>query len=201
MSKPYRVQDKYFKRAKERGWRARSAFKLEEIQKKFRVVRSGDTVADLGAAPGSWSQALCKWAAPGKIYALDLQEIDPIAPNVEIHQVDITDEAALARIWGTDEKAGARKLNGVVADLAPKTTGQHDVDAYHSAELNHAVLNFCEKHLKKKGYLITKIFQGEDFQQVVKRAKGKFKNVKCFKPESCRDRSREIYIVGQHFLG
>ncbi|MBT5015871.1 RlmE family RNA methyltransferase [Candidatus Peregrinibacteria bacterium] len=194
MPKQYRTQDKYFKRAKERGLRARSAFKLEEIQKKFRLVRDRDMVADLGAAPGSWSQVLSKWVGPGKIFALDLQAIEEIAPNVLIYQVDITDEAAVAAV-------GAGQVDGVVADLAPKTTGQHDVDAYHSAELNHAVLNFCEKHLKKRGYVITKIFQGEDFQQVVKRAKKKFKRVKCFKPESCRDRSRETYIVGQGFLG
>ena len=194
MSKPYRVQDKYFNRAKERGLRARSAFKLEEIQKKFKLVKSGDVIADLGAAPGSWSQVLSRWVGQGKVFALDLQEIDPIAANVEVHQVDITDEIKVAAV-------GAGQVDGVVADLAPKTTGQHDVDAYHSAELNHAVLDFCEKHLKRSGYLITKIFQGEDFQQVVKRAKGKFKIVKCFKPDSCRDLSRETYIVGQGFLG
>ena len=194
MPRPYRVQDRYFQEAKQRGLRARSAFKLEEIQKKFKLVRSGDKVADLGAAPGSWSQVLSKWVGPGKVFALDLQEIDPLADNVEIHQVDITDEAAVAAV-------GAGQVNGVVADLAPKTTGQHDVDAYHSAELNHAVLNFCEKHLRRGGYVITKIFQGEEFQQVVKRSKKKFKQVKCFKPDSCRDRSRETYIVGQGFLG
>ncbi len=194
MPRPYRVQDRYFKEAKQRGLRARSAFKLEEIERKFRLVKKRDIVADLGAAPGSWSQVLSKWVGPGKVFALDLQAIEDIAPNVEIHQVDITDEAAVAAV-------GAGQVNGVVADLAPKTTGQHDVDAYHSAELNHAVLNFCEKHLKKGGYLITKIFQGEDFQQVVKRSKGMFKRVKCFKPDSCRDRSRETYIVGSGFLG
>lgn len=194
MPKPYRVQDKYFKRAKEHGFRARSAFKLEEIQKKFQLIKAGNYVADLGAAPGSWSQVLSKWVGPGKVFALDIQVMEEIAPNVAIHQIDILDEAAVAA-------AGAGQVDGVVADLAPNTTGQHDADAYHSAELNHAVLNFCEKHLKKGGYLATKIFQGEDFQQVVKRAKTKFKQVKCFKPEACRDRSRETYIVGQGFLG
>jgi 23S rRNA (uridine2552-2'-O)-methyltransferase len=194
MPKPYRVRDRYFQEAKQRGLRARSAFKLEEIQKKFKLVRRGDKVADLGAAPGSWAQVLSKWVGPGKVFALDLQEIDPLADNVEVYKVDITDEVAVAAV-------GAGQVDGVVADLAPKTTGQHDVDAYHSAELNHAVLSFCEKHLKRGGYVATKIFQGEDFQQVVKRSKKMFKQVKCFKPQSCRDRSRETYIVGQGFLG
>lgn len=194
MPRPYEIQDKYFKRAKEHGLRARSAFKLEGVQKKFHLIKSGDYVADLGAAPGSWSQVLSKWVGPGKVFALDILPMEEIAPNVKIYQIDILDKEAVAA-------AGAGQVDGVVADLAPKTTGQHDADAYHSAELNQAVLNFCEKHLKKGGYLITKIFQGEDFQQVVKRAKSMFRQVKCFKPEACRDRSRETYIVGQGFLG
>lgn len=193
MPKAYQVQDKYFHRAKERNLRARSAFKLDDIQKKFRLVKKGQVLADLGAAPGSWSQVVSNWIGRGgKIFALDLQEIDPIADNVALFKVDITDEVAL-------EKCGIRKVDGVLADLAPKTTGQHDIDAYHSAELNQAVLNFAQNHLKNKGYVITKIFQGEEFQEVVARAKKMFKQVKCFKPPACRDRSRETYIVCMGF--
>ncbi len=192
MPKPYKVRDEYFHRAKKMNLRARSAFKLEEIQKKFNLVKPGHVVADLGAAPGSWSQMLSRWVGKGHVYALDLQEIEPIAENVAIFQVDITDEKAL-------EVVGVNKVDGVVADLAPKTTGQHDVDAYHSAELNHAVLNFCERYLREKGYCITKIFQGEEFQEVLSRTKNLFKEVRCFKPPACRDRSREIYIICNEF--
>lgn len=192
---PYIVRDKYYKRAKEQDLRARSAFKLDELQRKFRLVKPGQTIADLGAAPGSWSQRLSEWLTPqGTVFSLDLQAMEPIASNVNIHQIDLTDTAAV-------EAIGIQEVNGVVADLAPKTTGIHDADAYHSAELNHAVLDFCQNHLKKNGYVMTKIFQGEEFQEVVARAKRLFRNVKCFKPDASRDRSRETYIVGEGFKG
>jgi 23S rRNA (uridine2552-2'-O)-methyltransferase len=193
MAKPYVVRDKFYQKAQEQGLRARSAFKLDEIQQKFKAIKPGHVVADLGAAPGSWSQRLTKLVGPkGHVIAFDLQEIDPIADNVEIHQADITDEVLLSKII-------KRPVHGVVADLAPKTTGRHDADAYHSAELNHSVLNFCDSHLKKGGYVITKIFQGEEFQEVVARSKKMFSRVKVFKPVSCRDRSRETYIIGIGF--
>lgn len=195
MTKPYIAQDKYFHRAKEENLRARSAFKLTEIQEKFHLVKSGQTVVDLGAAPGSWSQKLSQWVGDsGMAIAMDLQEIAPIADNVVIYQADITDEEIL-------DILGIEMVDGVVADLAPKTTGVHDADAYHSSELNHAVLNFCDHHLKKGGYVVTKIFQGDGFQDVVGRAKKVFEKVKCFKPPACRDRSRETYIVGSEFKG
>lgn len=191
------VQDPYFQKAKAMGLRARSAFKLDEIQEKFHVVKPGHVVADLGAAPGSFAQVLSKWVgAKGRVVAVDLTLIDPLAANVEIHQADITDVEMMGKIF-----AGAQltKVDGVVADLAPKTSGIHDADAYHSAELNHAVLDFCERFLKPGGYVVTKIFQGEEFAEVVARAKRLFKNVKCFKPAACRDSSRETYIVGAGF--
>lgn len=211
-------QDKYFQKAKALGLRARSAFKLEEIQEKFRLVKAGHAVADLGAAPGSFAQMLSKWVGPkGNVVAVDLTLIEPIAHNVEIHQANITDYALMEKIFegigeGSGQRAGSRKegaktprkeslLDGVVADLAPKTSGIHDADAYHSAELNHAVLNFCEHFLKSGGYCVTKIFQGEEFSEVVARAKKLFKTAKCFKPQACRDSSREMYIVGTGFRG
>lgn len=193
MPKPYVVKDKYFQKAKEQDLRARSAFKLDEIQQKFRLVKPQQTLADLGAAPGSWAQRLSQWVGPkGLIFALDLQPIEAIADNVHLHEIDITDEVALSNI-------GMTEVDGVLADLAPRTTGVHDADAYHSAELNHAVLNFCKTHLKPKGFMVTKIFQGEGFDGFLKRLKPYFATVKCFKPSACRDRSRETYIIGQGF--
>ena len=110
-----------------------------------------------------------------------------------IYQADITDKDLMETLF-------FEPVNGVVADLAPKTTGIHDADSYHSAELNHAVLDFCESYLEKGGYVITKIFQGEGFEEVMARAKKLFKQVKCFKPKACRDRSRETYVVGVEFM-
>lgn len=195
MPKPYVVQDKFFHKAKEQNLRARSAFKLDEIQQKFHLVKPGHCVADLGAAPGSWSQRLSQWVGPqGVVFALDQQEIEPLGKNVKIFQLDLTDRVLL-------EHLGLTRVDGVVADLAPKTTGVHDADAYHSAELNHVVLDFCLDHLKPGGYVVTKIFQGEEFNEVLNRIKKLFSKVKCHKPEASRDRSRETYIVGQHFTG
>lgn len=204
MTKPYIVQDRFFKKAKEEQLRARSAFKLDEIQQKFNLVKPGQLVADLGAAPGSWSQRLGQWVKAGRVFAFDLQVMEPIATNVSIHQVDITDSDLLNKIF--DQELGASPgrarpetplLDGVVADLAPKTTGIPDADAYHSAELNEAVLDFCERYIKPGGYVITKIFQGEEFASIVARMKRLFKTVSCFKPSASRDRSRETYIIGR----
>lgn len=195
MTKPYVVRDTYFKKAKADGLRARSAFKLDEIQSKFGVVKPGQTVADLGAAPGSWAQRLCGWVgAGGTVVAVDLQEIVPLADNVVIYKADITDMPLMETLF-------FERVDGVVADLAPKTSGVKDADAYHSAELNHAVLDFCERFLKKGGYVVTKIFQGEDLGGVVTHARRLFGQVKCFKPRACRDASRETYIVGTGFIG
>jgi 23S rRNA (uridine2552-2'-O)-methyltransferase len=195
MIKRYIVRDKYFQMAKEQNLRTRSAFKLDNIQKKFHLIQKGQTVADLGAAPGSWAQRLSQWVgADGRVIAIDIQKIEPIANNVEIHCSDITDHELLNKIFD-------QKLDGILADLAPKTTGIHDADTYHSAELNGAVLDVCEKQLKAGGYLVTKIFQGEEFADIVRRAKTMFKQVKCFKPEASRDRSRETYIIGIGFKG
>jgi 23S rRNA (uridine2552-2'-O)-methyltransferase len=187
MTKPYQVKDHYFFMAKEQGYRARSAFKLEEIDKKFRLIDEDHVVVDLGAAPGSWTQYLARQIKTGKVFALDLQEMEPLG-IVEMHQIDVTNVEEVDMLCFP-------QVDGVVADLAPKTTGVHDSDAYHSAELNYAVLDFCERYLKPGGYMVSKIFQGEDFQGVVARSKKMFKLVKCFKPPACRDRSRETYIV------
>ncbi|KKR08701.1 MAG: 23S rRNA methyltransferase [Candidatus Peregrinibacteria bacterium GW2011_GWF2_39_17] len=160
MPKPFTTKDQYFYLAKAKNLRARSAFKLEEIQKKFSLIKNGAIIADLGAAPGSWSQLLSQWIGQkGKIFAIDLQEIEPIASNVQIFCGDITDFKFLNKIF-------EQKITGAVADLAPKTTGTPDADSYHSAELNHAVLDICQKYLHPNGFLITKIFQGEEFVKV-----------------------------------
>lgn len=201
MTKPFVVRDHYFHKAKRSNLRARSAFKLDEIQKKFNLIGSGHTIADLGAAPGSWSQRLSQWVGiEGRVIAFDLQSIDFIANNVMICAGDIIDLDFLNKIF---DQIGLSKhsLNGVTADLAPKTTGVSDADAYHSVELNHAALNFCNHWLKPNGYLISKIFEGAEFSEVLMRAKKIFKQVNCFKPQACRDRSRETYIVGRGFRG
>lgn len=190
MPLPYQVKDQYFRQAKQDGYRARSAYKLIEIQRRFRLVKSGDKVLDLGAAPGSFLQVLKKWVGKkGEVWGVDLQAIEPIV-GVKTFQADIFDAEKMTEILGE------RKFDVITADLAPATSGIKDVDQARSVELNLQVLRIARTYLKKGGKMTVKIFQGEDFPGFLKEFKRDFGKVKCFKPDASRDRSREIYVVG-----
>lgn len=201
MPRPYQVQDKYFQLAKDKGYRARSAFKLLEIQKKFRLLRQGQSIVDLGAAPGSFLQIIAELVgSSGRVFGVDLQEIDAFAqPNVKTAVGDIFDKEGF---FAALTAAGFTKLvDGVTSDLAPKTTGIKDVDAGMSAELTDQAFYLSTLVLKPGGFFVGKIFEGSEFQKVLKRVKQRFKEVHVFKPEACRDRSYETYIVAMGFLG
>jgi 23S rRNA (uridine2552-2'-O)-methyltransferase len=184
------VQDKYFHKAKEMGYRARSAFKLQEIQDQFHLVKRGDSVLDLGAAPGSFMQVLLKWVGEsGRVVGVDLQMIEDFGDlRAQTFVADVFDEAALAAvISGT--------FDVITSDLAPKTSGIKDADTYHSAELARQALELAGRWLKPGGAMVVKIFEGEDFALTIKAYKQAFKQVKCFTPRACRDTSYETYIV------
>lgn len=200
MTKPYQVQDKYFQLAKERGYRARSAFKLLEIQKKFKLLRPGQAIVDLGAAPGSFLQVIQEIVGEnGHAFGVDLQAIEPFdSSHVKTMVGDIFDkEGVLAAL----SAAGFSKVDGVTSDLAPKTSGIKDVDTGLSAELTDQAFYLSTLLLKPGGFFVGKIFEGSEFQKVLRRVKGKFREVSVFKPEACRDRSYETYIVARGFLG
>ena len=188
----FKPQDKYFAKAKKLGYRARSVFKLEEIQNKFKVLGPGMDVLDLGAAPGSWLQYAVKIVGPkAKLIGIDLTPIKSIAPNVKTFQADIfapeTEELIV--------KEHPQKFPLIISDLAPKTSGTKEVDHYHSIELSEQVIELVEKLLAPYGTVVIKVFQGADFFEFVKNLKTKFRRVNIFKPKSSRDRSFETYII------
>lgn len=208
MAKPFNPKDKYFHKAKEEGYKARSAFKLQEIQERFQILRRNDLVLDLGAAPGSFLQYTSQIIGPnGVTLGLDLQEIElNTLPNVYTEVCDMFDEETieqtinrfLEQINSTRKDSQIKtKFDTIVADLAPKTSGVKDVDQWRSVELNQQVLEVAHRYLKKKGNCLMKVFQGADFDDFLKEVKRHFKKVKVNKPKAVRASSFEVYIVCQ----
>jgi 23S rRNA (uridine2552-2'-O)-methyltransferase len=191
----FNVQDRFFKKAKEQGLRARSAFKLEGVQNRFMLVRPGDKVLDLGAAPGSFMQFLVKVVGgSGKVVGVDLKRIEEFAaPNVFCFEGDVFEPEVYQRI--TDE-TGIQVFDVITSDLAPSTTGVRSVDAGRSFQLNEQVLAVADAHLKKGGNLVLKAFPGADHDRLLKMMNERFKTVRVMKPEAVRKSSREVYVVG-----
>ncbi len=187
----------YFQKAKQEGYRARSAYKLLQIQEKFHIIRRGDVVVDLGAAPGSWCQVTVKLVGDkGRVIALDLQEIQPI-PGVITLQGDMTDPAIQTRII---ELAGGR-ANVVLSDAAPATTGIKLRDHVLSIELGRAALAVAQKLLVPGGNLVIKVFEGEDLPALIHDVKMAFHPVKVHTPAATRNESWESFIVARGFKG
>lgn len=204
MPKAFSPQDHYFHLAKKHGYRARSAFKLIEVLEKFpKLLSSRANVLDLGAAPGSFLQVLGEKNAGGKVCGVDLQEIEKFPKSypceLRLIQGDVFEESTAQKIL---DFFGDKKADLITSDLAPKTSGIKGVDQWKSIELNERVLEVCEMLLKKNGNLIAKIFKGEDFEEFwVQSFKNRFELAKTFKPDSCRDRSVEIFLVGIGWKG
>ncbi len=195
MPKPFQVQDKYFHLAKERGYRARSAFKLLDIQEKFHIIHRGDKVVDLGAAPGSFLQVIAELVGgAGDAVGFDLQEIDPFTEeNIHAYVQDIMDkDGVFARL----NELGITRVDVVTSDLAPKTSGIRDLDQGRSAELTDQAFFIATRLLKKGGNFVGKIFEGQEMQQLIKHMKTRFRKVSVYKPPSSRDRSFETFVVG-----
>ncbi len=200
MPHAYEVRDKYFLLAKQKGYRARSAFKLLGIQQKFMLIRPGMKVVDLGAAPGSFVQILAeRVGAQGRVFGIDLQEMTPLPfPYVKLVQGDIFEEdLLLTQLQEFGLKPG--ELDGVTSDLAPKTSGIKDIDTGLSADLTEQAFFLSTRLLKPGGFFVGKIFEGPDFQRVLRRIKTRFRQTHVFKPDACRDRSYETYIIGVGF--
>ncbi len=192
MPKPYNPHDKYFQRAQQMGYRARSVFKLEEIQQKFKILKPGKDILDLGAAPGSWLQYAAKIAGPrAGLIGVDLTPIKKIKPNVILKQLDIFSPEMEKFI----QRIHPAKFPVILSDLAPKTSGVKEADHYRSIELSQRVIELAQKFLAPQGSLVIKVFQGPDFDNFLKELKNKFKQVKIFKPKASRDRSFEVYMI------
>ncbi|MCD5382560.1 RlmE family RNA methyltransferase [Candidatus Gracilibacteria bacterium] len=185
--------DKFFYRAKEAGYRARSAFKLLEIQEKFRVFTKNQKVLDLGACPGSWLQVAKDNCPGGTFVGLDLQEIEPLE-GISTYVCDVFSDK-VGKILKENE--GFMNFDVIMSDMAPKTMGIPDVDQYASVELNLEALEVMKKYLKPGGHGIFKVFRGEDFNDFWLEAKKIFPKMKTFKPKAVRPRSVEIYCIGK----
>jgi 23S rRNA (uridine2552-2'-O)-methyltransferase len=189
--------DRYFKKAKRDGYRARSAYKLTQMQEKFRIIRRGDVVVDLGAAPGSWSQVAAKLVgSDGRVVALDLQPIDPIS-GVNLVQGDMLDAEVRARVAAmVDGRADV-----VLSDAAPETTGIKLRDHVRSIELARTAFEFAQDLLGDGGSMVLKIFEGEDFPDLLRDVKRVFRRAQGHKPSASRDESWEIFIVARGYRG
>ena len=185
--------DPYVKLAKKQGVRSRAAFKLIELQEKYRIVKSGDIVVDLGAAPGSWSQLLAQWVGlKGEVFALDLLPMDALE-DVDFIQGDFTEEAVLNELL---RRLDGRMVDLVFSDMAPNMSGIKMADQARSMYLAELVLDFCQHYLSDRGSLLIKLFQGDGFDAFLLEVRKMFRKVTIHKPDASRDRSREVYLLG-----
>lgn len=185
-------QDSYVLKAREQGYRSRAVFKLEEIQQKDRILKAGQFVLDLGAAPGGWSEyAVQAVGDHGRVIALDLLPIEPIA-GVEFVQGDFTEQQTLDDLQAI---IGDQKFDLVLSDMAPNLSGMHSVDQPKSIYLAELAFEMARDFLEPRGVFVVKLFQGEGFEDLVLTFRSTFKSVKFRKPEASRSRSSEIYAV------
>ena len=183
-------RDTYVKQSKVDGYRARSAYKLIEIDEKFKIFKGGMYVVDIGAAPGSWSQYASKVVKSGKIISIDLKEMEEIKNTVQI-KGDFTKNDIQNKIKDHINK----KIDVVMSDMAVNTTGIKNIDSIQTGELCMEAMIFSKEVISEKGFFISKIFMGGTFNEIVALGKKIFKEVKVFKPKSSRKDSKESFII------
>ena len=183
-------RDIYVRQSKIDGYRARSAYKLMEIDEKFSIFKGGLSVVDIGAAPGSWSQYAEKKIKNGKLISIDLKTMEPLGKSVQI-QGDFTEDKIKNEIL----KSAEGKVNIVMSDMAVNTTGIKNIDAIQTGELCMEAMIFSKDILLQEGSFISKIFMGGSFNEIVTKGKEIFKEVKVFKPKSSRKDSKESFII------
>ena len=183
-------RDTYVRQSKVDGYRARSAYKLIEINEKFKIFNGGMNVIDIGAAPGSWSQYASKIVKNGKIVSIDLKEMEKIKNTIQI-KGDFTEIDIQNRIKNNLDEAA----DVVMSDMAVNTTGIKNVDSIQTGELCKEAMTFSKNILNEKGFFISKIFMGGNFNEIVALGKKIFKEVKVFKPKSSRKDSKESFII------
>ena len=183
-------RDTYVRQSKVDGYRARSAYKLIEIDEKFKIFKGGMTVIDIGAAPGSWSQYASKVVKSGKIISVDLKDMDKIKNTIQI-KGDFTNSEIKNHIKSYLDKGP----DVVMSDMAVNTTGIKNIDSIQTGELCKEAMVFSKEVILKKGFFISKIFMGSTFNEIVALGKKNFKEVKVFKPRSSRKDSKESFII------
>ena len=183
-------RDTYVRQSKVDGYRARSAYKLIEIDQKFKIFKGGLLVIDIGAAPGSWSQYVSKVVKNGKIISIDLKEMESIPNTIQI-KGDFTDNIIQQKIR---DKLSSN-VDVVMSDMAVDTTGIKNIDSIQTGELCKEAMYFAKDLMKENAYFISKIFMGGTFNEIVAEGKKYFKEVKVFKPKSSRKDSKESFII------
>jgi 23S rRNA (uridine2552-2'-O)-methyltransferase len=183
-------RDIYVRQSKVDGYRARSAYKLIEIDEKFKIFKGGLSVIDIGAAPGSWSQYALKASKNGKLISVDLKKMEPIGKSVQI-KGDFTEEKTQEEIKNNIKD----KVDVVMSDMAVDTTGIKNIDSIQTGELCKEAMIFAKDLMKENGYFISKIFMGGTFNEIVAEGKKYFREVKVFKPKSSRKDSKESFII------
>ncbi|MGZ3445029.1 MAG: SAM-dependent methyltransferase [Myxococcaceae bacterium] len=194
MGKPYRPKDHFFQRAKQRGFRARSAFKLEELVGRFGLLRPGSRVLDLGAAPGGFLQVIARAVGPsGLAVGVDLVALRPFTEGwVRTGVVDVLADDAQAQV----EALAPGPYDAVLSDLAPKTTGVRGTDEARSVRLAERALELARALGKPGSSFVTKLFMGGDFEAFRAQLRETYREVKVVRPEATRSASVEIYLVG-----
>jgi len=193
---PYMLHDKYFDMAKKEGYRARSVYKLKEIQEKFELIQPEMNVCDVWAAPGSFIQYIKRnIGEDGHIVGIDLKPIDKYSQkniNTIVHSIfdfDTLKPKVEEYIWAW------KQFDLVTSDIAPNTTGRKDIDQYASVELNIEILKFADVFLKTWWNVLLKVFKGEDFHDLVVEIQKRYEKFTEYKPAACRDRSFEEYVI------
>ena len=183
-------RDVYVRQSKVDGYRARSAYKLIEINEKFKIFKGGMCVLDIGAAPGSWSQYVSKIVKNGKIISVDLKKMEKIENTIQI-KGDFTTQETQDEVRNYLDKG----FDVVMSDMAVNTTGIKNIDSIQTGELCKEAMIFSKDVISNNGFFISKIFMGNTFNEIVALGKKIFKQVKVFKPKSSRKDSKESFII------
>lgn len=194
MGKPYRPKDHFFKKAKQEGFRARSAFKIDEIARRFGVLKKNGHVLDLGAAPGGFLQVIAEAVGPGgRVTGVDIVPIRAFSqPFVKTAVLDVNADDFEQKLLEVDPGP----FDAVISDLAPKTTGIRTTDEARSFRLASTALDIADRHGKPGSSFVAKLFMGGDFEEFRARMRTLFEEVKVVRPESTRSQSMEVYLVG-----
>ncbi|MGD2076462.1 MAG: 23S rRNA (uridine(2552)-2'-O)-methyltransferase RlmE [Gammaproteobacteria bacterium] len=186
--------DAFVKQAQREGFRSRAVYKLDEIQRRDRLIRTGTIVVDLGAAPGGWSQyALSIVGRRGRIVAMDVLAMNPL-PGVEFIRGDFCDEAVLEQLLRAVQ---GQDIDLVMSDIAPNISGVDAVDQPRAMYLAELAVDFADKVLRPGGDLLLKLFQGEGFDELLRELRRRYEKVSVRKPKASRSRSREVYAVAR----
>ena len=183
-------RDIFVRQSKIEGYRSRAVYKLQEIDEKFKILKNGISLVDLGAAPGSWSQYVAKKVKSGKILSIDLNEFDQISNIYQLRGdfTDIVQKNTIKNYFG-------KKVDVVLSDISTNTTGNKNLDSIQTGELCKEAMNFSKEILKNEGKFVSKIFMGSTFNEIVSEAKKIFKESKVFKPLASRKDSKESFII------